>query len=148
MVKSALQLSGLYRRSLSHFLWRETTGSITFGQDTCSLLFTPQHFVALPGICRNTFILLSYETLYSGQFTLSTQLIMLIYPAILLDSVVRKGITVNLGIKVKLGFNFSCRRACIRARLFCVFSIRLKTNGGKIKKGKFLSQSFEAKLKL
>ena len=134
MVKSALQLSGLYRRSLSHFLWRETTGSITFGQDTCSLLFTPQHFVALPGICRNTFILLSYETLYSGQFTLSTQLIMLIFPAIILDSVVRKGINANLGLKVKLGFNFSCRRACISARVFCVFSIRLKTNGGKLKK--------------
>ena len=73
---------------------------------------------------------------------------MLIYPAILLDSVVRKGINANLGLKVKLGFNFSCRRACIRARIFCVFSIRLKTNGGEIKKGKFLSQSFEAKLKL
>ena len=69
---------------------------------------------------------------------------MLIYPAILLDSVVRKGINANLGLKVKLGFNFSCRRACIRARFFASSQYDSKLTGGKLKK----ENSFRRALKL
>ena len=70
---------------------------------------------------------------------------MLIYPAILLDSVVRKGINVNLGLKVKLGFNFSCRRARIRARVFFASSqYDSKLTGEKLKK----ENSFRRALKL
>lgn len=47
--------------------------------------------------------------------------------------VVRKGFNVNLGLKVHIGLNCSCRRTCARATVLLGFiSIWLETNGQKM----------------
>ena len=57
--------------------------------------------------------------------------------SILIVQVVGKGVNVTLGLKDKLCFIFSCRRACIRAKVFLILVHNdLKLTGKNKKKTK------------
>lgn len=61
--------------------------------------------------------------------------------------VIKKGVNVNLGLKVNIDFNFLCRRVHIRVRLLLGFiSLWLKNDGEKSKQ-KIILQCYKTKFK-